>query len=85
MRVTPRAGKTGIAGVRGEALAVRLAAPPVDGAANDTLISFLADWFDRPRRDVTILSGQTSRDKRIVIAGLTESEFEARLDDILTE
>jgi len=84
VRVTPRAGRTGIAGVRGEALAVRLAAAPVDDAANDALISFLADWFDRPRRDVRILSGQTSRDKRIAIAGLTESEFEARLDDILT-
>lgn len=65
-------------------MAVRLAAAPVDDAANDALISFLADWFDRPRRDVRILSGQTSRDKRIAIVGLTESEFEARLDDILT-
>jgi uncharacterized protein len=83
VRVTPRAGRTAIAGMRGDALAVRLAAAPVDGAANDALIAFLAEIFDRPRRDVTILSGHASRDKRIAIAGLTESQFAARLNDIL--
>lgn len=83
VRVVPRAGRTAIAGVRGDALAIRLAAAPVDGAANDALITFLAQTFDRPRRDVTIVSGHTSRDKRVAIAGLTEAEFNARLDDIL--
>lgn len=84
VRVTPRAGRTSIAGVRGNALSIRLAAAPVDGAANEALIAFLADTFDRPRRDVTIVSGQTSRDKRIAIAGLSEAEFEIRLNDILS-
>jgi len=79
----PRAGRTTIAGVRGNALAIRLAAAPVDGAANEALIAFLADTFDRPRRDITIVSGHTSRDKRVAIAGLTEDEFDARLNDIL--
>jgi uncharacterized protein len=79
----PRAGRTTIAGVRGNALAIRLAAAPVDGAANEALIAFLADTFDRPRRDITIVSGHTSRDKRVAIAGLTEAEFDARLNDIL--
>ena len=80
----PRAGRTTIAGVRGNALAIRLAAAPVDGAANEALIAFLADTFDRPRRDITIVSGHTSRDKRVAIAGLTEAEFDARLNDILS-
>jgi len=79
----PRAGRTTIAGIRGNALAIRLAAAPVDGAANEALIAFLADTFDRPRRDITIVSGHTSRDKRVAIAGLTEAEFDARLNDIL--
>ena len=80
----PRAGRTTIAGVRGNALAIRLAAAPVDGAANEALIAFLADTFDHPRRDITIVSGHTSRDKRVAIAGLTEAEFDARLNDILS-
>jgi uncharacterized protein len=84
VRVTPRAGRTLIAGVRGNALAVRLAAAPVDGAANDALIAFLAETFDRPRRDITIVAGSTSRDKRVAIAGLTESQFVERLNDILS-
>jgi uncharacterized protein len=84
VRVTPRAGRTSIAGVRGSALAIRLAAAPADGAANDALIAFLAATFDRPRRDVTIVSGHTSRNKRVAIAGLTESQFGERVNDILS-
>lgn len=85
VRVVPRAGRTGVAGVRGDALLVRLAAAPVDGAANDALVAFLASLFDRPKRDITIVSGQTSRDKRIAIAGARRAEIEARLSAILPE
>ncbi|MFL6279724.1 MAG: DUF167 domain-containing protein [Vicinamibacterales bacterium] len=84
VRITPRAGRTAVAGVRGDALLIRLAAAPVDGAANDALTAFLAETFARPRRDVTIVSGHTSRAKRVAIAGLTESQFEARLNAILS-
>jgi uncharacterized protein len=84
VRVTPRAGRTALGGVRGNALAIRLAAAPVDGAANEALLAFLADTFHRPRRDVTIVSGHSSRDKRVAIAGLTESQFAQRLNDILS-
>jgi len=83
VRVVPRAGRTGVAGSRGDALIVRLAAAPVDGAANDALIGFLAELFDRPRRDITLLSGHASRDKRVAIAGMTEADVAARLADIL--
>ena len=75
----PRAGKTAIAGVRAESLLVRLAAAPVDGAANDALIAFLADLFDRPKRDVTLVSGHAARNKRVAIAGLTEDAVAACL------
>ncbi|MGE0043228.1 MAG: DUF167 domain-containing protein [Vicinamibacterales bacterium] len=71
VRVIPRAGRTGLAGTRDGALLVRLAAAPVDGAANAALIELLASTFSRPRRAVTILSGETSRHKRVRIEGLT--------------
>ena len=83
VRVVPRAGRTGVAGSREDALLVRLAAAPVDGAANDTLIAFLSELFERPKRDITLISGHTSRDKRIAIAGVTEGDVTARLTDIL--
>jgi uncharacterized protein (TIGR00251 family) len=83
VRVIPRSSKSKIDGRRGDALLVRLAAPPVDGAANDALIDLLAREFQRPKRDITILSGQSSRDKRIDIAGLSEAEGTERLSAIL--
>ena len=83
IRVIPRAGRTGIAGTRADALLVRLAAAPVDGAANDALIALLSELFDRPKRDITLVSGHTSRDKRVAFAGLTEADIAARLADIL--
>ena len=79
VRVIPRSGRTALAGRRGEALIVRLAAAPVDGAANDTLIRFLSDLLDRPRRDFSIVAGEKSRDKRIQIAGLSADQLAARL------
>jgi uncharacterized protein (TIGR00251 family) len=83
VRVVPRAGRTGVAGTRDDALLVRLAAAPVDGAANDALVAFLAELFDRPRRDITLVSGHTSRDKRIAIAGLSEAAIAAQLEALL--
>ena len=63
VRVIPRAGRSGIAGARNEALLVRVNAPPIDGAANTELIEVLARAFDVPRRNVTLVSGQRSRIK----------------------
>jgi len=56
--------------MRGAAILVRLAAPPVDGAANDALIAFLSAALGIPRRQITIVSGERSRDKRVRIAGI---------------
>ena len=83
VRVVPRAGRTAVAGVRGDALLVRLAAAPVDGAANDALIAFFSTIFDRPKRDITLVSGQSSRDKRVAVAGLTTAQVSSRLDGLL--
>ena len=85
VRVTPRAGRTAITGVREGVLVIRLAAAPVDGAANEALVEFLAKLFGRPKRDIAIVSGHKSRDKRIEIEGLTAQDLAARLSDILPQ
>jgi hypothetical protein len=80
VRVIPRARKTEVAGLRDEAVLIRLAAPPVEGAANDALVAFVADWLAVPRRAVHILSGERSRRKRLSIDGATADLVRARLD-----
>jgi uncharacterized protein (TIGR00251 family) len=79
VRVIPRAPRTRVDGERGGAILIRLAAPPVDGAANDALVAFLSDILQVPRRDVTIVAGEKSRDKRVQITGLDETAIRARL------
>ncbi len=65
VRIQPRASRDEIVGPYGGLLKLRLAAPPVGGAANAHLIKFLAKLFRVPRTNVTVLSGATSREKRI--------------------
>ena len=65
LRVQPGAKRTEVVGTHGEALRIRLAAPPVDGKANEALIVFLAGAFGVPVRNVSLLTGQTNRNKRI--------------------
>ncbi len=69
VKVTPRGSKDSIGPGDAERLAVRLRAPPVDGAANAALVEFLARHFGLPRRSVTILSGETARLKRVCLSG----------------
>jgi len=79
VRVIPRARKTESAGVRGGAWLVRLSAPPVEGAANEALIAFLAARLGLPRRALTIVSGERARLKRIAIRGITAEALAARM------
>jgi uncharacterized protein len=72
VRVQPRASRSEVAGIHGDALKIRLSAPPVDGAANAALIEFLADTFAVGRRSVRILAGESSRSKVVEIDGITE-------------
>ncbi len=83
VRVTPRAGRTAVAGVRGDVLLVKLAAAPVDGAANDALIALLSDAFELPRRNITIVAGDKSRTKRVELAGTSTAAMDARLASLL--
>jgi hypothetical protein len=77
--VQPRASRTEVAGLHGEAIKIRVAAPPVDGAANDALIRFLSERLGVSRSAVAIVSGATSRTKRVRIAGVSVTEVLARL------
>jgi len=87
VRVTPRARQTALAGIIDAdgrpALAIRLAAPPVEGAANKALLAFLADWLDVPKSGLRILSGETSRVKLIAITGFPANGLEERIKQAL--
>ena len=71
VHVQPRASRSEIAGVHGAAMKVRLAAPPVDGAANDALVALLAERLGVGRRAVRIVSGASSRAKTVEVEGST--------------
>ena len=75
VRVVPRASKSEIVGARDGALKVRIASPPVDGAANAELVKFLSKTFGVSKSAVEILSGQTARTKQIKISGLSARDF----------
>ena len=79
IKVIPRAGRTTLAGTRDTALLIRLAAAPVAGAANAELIAFLAGLLDVPKRDVVLLAGEQSRNKRIKVLGLTAASVREKL------
>ncbi len=68
VRVVPRASKDEIRGLLGDALKVRIQAPPVEGKANAYLVKFLSKHWKIPRRDIEILSGETGRNKRLRIS-----------------
>ena len=71
LHVQPGAKRTEAAGRHGDRVKIRLAAPPVDGAANDELVRFVAEAFGVPKRNVEIVSGATSRQKRVRVTGAT--------------
>jgi uncharacterized protein (TIGR00251 family) len=79
VRVVPRASRNKIAGIHDGAVRIRLTAPPVDGAANEALIGFLANVLRVPKRDIELVSGQTAQTKVVSVSGLSTEEVEARL------
>jgi len=79
VRVVPRASKNEISGRHGEAVKIRLTAPPVEGAANQALTDFLADVLGIRKSQIEILTGHASRDKIVCVIGLTPQEVEERL------
>jgi uncharacterized protein (TIGR00251 family) len=82
VRVTPRSRKNEIVGVDGEALRIKLNAPPVEGAANAALCEFLARVLGVRKSAVTLVAGQTSRHKVIHVEGITPEQARSLLGDM---
>ena len=81
VRIQPRASREGIEGVREDRLRVRVCSPPVDGAANESLIRLLAQALDVPRAAIRLARGEKSRDKEIIVlaAAARSGQLLARL------
>jgi len=80
VHIQPKASTTECVGIHGDAIKIRVAAPPVDGAANDELIQFLARRLSIPTASVRIHSGASGRHKRVLIKGDTAQLVMARLN-----
>ena len=74
MQVVPRARSTQLIGSYGDAIRIRVAAPPVDGAANEELVRHIAERLRVPQRAVSITQGLAGRRKTILVAGMTTEE-----------
>jgi uncharacterized protein (TIGR00251 family) len=79
VRVVPRASKSEIVGEHDGAVKVRIASPPIDGAANTELIKLLAKSLKVARSDVVIVSGETSKSKQVRITGVTSQQISSIL------
>ena len=80
VRIQPRASKNEVIRREDGGIKIRLTAPPVDGAANEALVRFLADTFSVSKSQVEIVSGHTSRDKIVRIQGRSEADAERLLN-----
>lgn len=79
LRIQPRASRSEIVDVRAGQLRLRVAAPPVDGAANTAVVELLADRLAARKSDIEIVSGLQGRSKRVVVRGKTPDDVRARL------
>ncbi|MCM2274664.1 MAG: DUF167 domain-containing protein [Candidatus Didemnitutus sp.] len=79
LKIVPNAPRNEVAGWLGEALKIKVHAPALEGRANDELCEFLADKLKLPRRAVTLLRGEKSRQKTVRLDGLTLAEARQRL------
>ena len=80
VHVQPGAGRSAVVGRHGTSLKVRVAAPPVEGRANDATASLLGDTFGVNAGSVELVGGETSRSKQFRLSGLDLAEFERRLE-----
>ncbi|HMJ91747.1 MAG TPA: DUF167 domain-containing protein [Candidatus Acidoferrum sp.] len=79
VKVQPRASRNEISGVHGNELKVKVTAPPVDSAANEALIEFIAERLGCSRSSIQLARGATSRHKVLAIRGVTEDQIGAAL------
>jgi hypothetical protein len=79
LHIQPRASRTELAGAFGDALKVRLKSPPVDGAANDELLRFLAEMLRVPRGHIELTAGPSGRRKTVRVVGVGAEDAAKRL------
>jgi len=79
VKVQPRARRNAVVGQLGDALKVALTAPPVEGRANEACIDFFTELLQLSRSSIKIVSGQSSRNKVIRVAGISAEELRRRL------
>ena len=79
LHIQPGAKTTELCGLHGDALKIRLHAPPVDGKANDCLLAFIAATLGVARARVSLVAGQTSRAKRVAVAGVGMAEVREKI------
>ena len=79
IRAKPRAKKSGVLKADGLSVEIALAAPPVDGAANEQLLAVLADALGVPKRALSLTVGASSKNKVVAVEGLADAEVVARL------
>ena len=80
--ILPRSSRNELIGVQGDALKIRLTAPPVEGAANKMCIRFLAEYLKVPKSRIEIISGKGSRIKKILVRSVEKSRIESLLRNV---
>ena len=83
IHAVPRASKTEIVGMQGTSLKLRLQAPPVDGKANKAICKYLAEFFDIPARNVSLIVGETGREKIFQLVGITVEAVREKISAVL--
>lgn len=76
IRVIPRASRCELAGVQGDALKLRITAPPVEGAANKECVRFLSDMLGVKKSQIKIIAGHRSKNKKVSISGINRKDIE---------
>ncbi len=79
LRIVPNAKRNEVTGEHGDAVKIKVAAPAIEGKANEALLEFIAEKLGLHRRNLTLIAGEKSRDKLIEIAGLDATEARGRL------
>lgn len=80
VHVVPRASRSAIVGIHDGRIKVSLDAPPVDGEANACLVAFFAKALKRPKREVVLVRGETSRQKTLALYGVSEADLRALVE-----
>lgn len=83
VRVNPRSSRNQVTGWQDDILTIKLTAPPVEGAANKAAIAFLAEILDVRKSQVSLVSGDTSREKVFEIRGVSQESLQKRLSSIV--